>query len=216
MTDDRGAAPVARARGSGRAAREEALRALLRAADPAAAARELSAVELARLRRATLDALRQRRRARATMPRRAVALAAAALVALALGTLVRAHHATAMRPERGAKRANASSGTFPAASPSPVALSTAQSASTLPTPPGAAAPAGTRPTASTRGRGSRRGRPSRPSPVGEGPRLASALPAATAAQGIAPSRDPLPFQIQLTTPGGTRIVWVLDPATRGR
>jgi len=170
--------------------REARLRARLRAGDPASGDPRLAPEEIREMRRRMLAALPERRR-----PRLLLALASAATAALALALGLALHHE--MPPP------------VPVPAPSPV---------TIPAPPPATAPllSTTQPItdrapAARQVRASHRSRRRARNAV-----VATAAPAPAIVAAAAPEPSPAPLQIQFETPGGTRVVWVLEPAKPSR
>ncbi len=212
--------------------RDERLRELLRAADPAAEAPELGEGELAWMRQRVLRAAEEQP-ARRRAARAWVLAGAAALVALAIGMVItRIFDMREAPPARGGAPLRAAVST-PRPSPSRPASGKFQTA----TPPSSAKKPGS--SASPRRRtaaepaertatqlasrasdgdsgdarprlrtGSRAARPTR-SHTNVG---ASAPPEVTIARAV-PERQP--YQLQLTAPGGTKIVWVLTADNGG-
>jgi hypothetical protein len=185
---------------------------LLRDADPAADAAELTDAEARAIRRAALRALPVRRPSWLATPAWSAAIAAAVVALLAVGIVVALRNVT---PPPEAARQAGGSATVPRVPPTvPVAPRDATaSVSETPSAPGAAtsAPPAGEPTRVAR-RASRRdaadataSRPgSRPVPPG------ATRPVVEVAAVAPPERPPV--QLQLTAPGGTRIVWILGPA----
>lgn len=194
--------------------REERLRALLRAADPATAEPELRPEEVAAIRRTILDQARgpgaSRSWERLTTPTWRLALAVATLAALALGLAVllrSARPAPAVREASGPGTGMARPSTVP--SPAPHAPSHPSAGAPV-APPPVDRLAGRVPPAedATTGPAPRKEPFSPPAPVVEPP---SAPPLDKVADAAAPTQRPI--QLQLTAPGGTRIVWVFEPST---
>ncbi|HEV8631515.1 MAG TPA: hypothetical protein VGV61_14455 [Thermoanaerobaculia bacterium] len=175
--------------------RDDRLRALLRDADPAAGAPPLPPADLARIRRAAHAALVAPLRSFGWRPLAWAAVAALVLLAVGLAALGRRERAT-LAPQTTVAAA--------AARPSAPVASDAAAAPTVAAAPVAAPAAGATPRADRQ-----TSHPTAPFPRTRPirhPRPAAAS-AAVAAVAAAPPR-----QIQLTTPGGTRIVWVLEPS----
>ena len=192
-------------------ARDERLRQLLRDADPARTAPELGADEVARLRRAVVGGVEH-----ATFPwwaRPGFAFALAAAVAIVVLGLALWRFETPREPVPSDRRTAASPATpLPrdrnAVQPVPDRVASAR--------PSARQPAGTRrgvPATPAIGRDTaRRPSPSRrptqspPQPVAP---PAASTPTETVAAAVPASEPQQPYQLQLTAPGGTRIVWLL-------
>jgi hypothetical protein len=177
---------------------------LLRDADPAADAAELTDAEARAIRRAALRALPVRRPSWLATPAWSAAIAAAVVALLAVGIVVALRNVT---PPPEAARQASGSATVPRVPPT---LRVAPADATASVPETSAPPAG-EPTRVAR-RASRRdaadataSRPgSRPVPPG------ATRPVVEVAAVAPPERPPV--QLQLTAPGGTRIVWILGPA----
>ena len=183
---------------------------LLRDADPAAGVPELTAAQVEALRRAALRALPDETSGSRPFPVWSVVLAAAAVALVALG-LVFAFHLTA--PEVNDVRQAREAPIEPAAheTPSPAM------APTVPPMVARALPASS-PAASEGAVPLRSPAPRRPrrEPATPEPRLADVGTAnAAETEGVVPTEQRHPVQIQLTAPGGTRIVWVLASPTSG-
>jgi hypothetical protein len=192
-----------------RAIERELLRARLRAADPAAGEDGLPPREVVRMRQAVLAAAAPARPSRwtAAAPRWAVAAALVAL--LAAGAL-------ALRNARQDV-------------PTPLAAAASQPAAAPQTAPPRSAPPPVAPGWSSRGAA---GDPARQlaesppaggvradagaAPVDRPPASKPAAPPADAGAQPVPPPDAIaasaPLQVQVTAPGGTRIVWILTPA----
>ena len=171
--------------------REARLRARLRAGDPAAGDPRLAPEEIREMRRQMLAALPERRR-----PRLLLALASAATAALALALGLALHHEVPP-PVPG-----------PVPAPPPV---------TILAPPAAAPPLlSAPPPVPDRAPAARQVRaPHRPRrPVRNA--VVAAAPTPPIVASAAPEPSPAPLQIQFETPGGTRVVWVLEPAKPSR
>jgi hypothetical protein len=207
--------------------RDDRLRELLRDTDPARGVPELGEGETAWLRQRVLRAARERR---APLPRRAWVLAgAAALLALAIGllqTTVVDRPGAPPAPPRAPARAERSPHQGPSSTrrgaDGQLAPPSLQAASATASEPHSARPAtDATPTAELAARGAHEvaAAASRPQPSAKPP--ARRHPRAT---GDGAEREPAiaqaavehhPYQLQLTAPGGTRIVWVLA-ADNGR
>jgi hypothetical protein len=205
-------------------ARDERLRRLLREADPAAGMEDLQPEEIAAMRRAMLNALREERSAFA---RRLPALAAAALAALALAGILwlRWNGSGGGEMQAAAPAATSPRGSrAPAVAPPPLAWrsTTGPDAPLLAQSPKArpslspldptAAASTTLPDGIARSRSAQRPSPRHRPSRSEGERLArNATPPLAASAVEAAVRE-----VQFSTPGGTRIVWVFsqdDPST---
>jgi hypothetical protein len=183
---------------------------LLRDADPAAGIPELTSAQVEALRRAAFRALPDETSGSRPFSVWSVVLAAAAVALVALG-LVFAIHLTA--PEANDVRQAHEAPMEPAAhgNPSPATAPTVTPmvARALPA-PSPAASEGAEPLRSPAPRRPRR------EPATPEPRLADVGTASpTEAEGVVPTEQRHPVQIQLTAPGGTRIVWVLASPTSG-
>ena len=212
-------------------ARDERLRQLLRDADPAREAAELGADEMARLRRTVVGAAE--REPQPWLPRPAIALAfAAAMAAIVVGLALwrfdlawksmpdEDRAATSLRTPKPSSHHGARPSTTREVPPTPGAGSTIAAITTA----GSASVLTTSATA-TRAEGAsahrNRAREPRTSPRSS-PRAIDSPPAGTPAAGAAaetiaatqPASEPQrPYQLQLTAPGGTRIVWVLTSSS---
>ena len=193
--------------------RDEALRRLLRDADPARDAAELPAVDVARLRRSVLRPTARETR-RPLAPLAWAAALAAVVLALAIGLAL---SRTPPPPEASPNRLHASAsppGIAPPRRPANDHLSS--TTATAPTLPRAGDASRPRLAASS---GSARIHHRRSQPVSRA-RQQIASPPSTAmpaeevvATQTAPEQPP--YQLQLTAPGGTRIVWLLtNPSGR--
>jgi hypothetical protein len=204
--------------------RDEQLRHLLRDADPANEAQELGTAEVARLRRTVLGAAE--RGPRAWMPPSTIALAfAAALAAVVFGLALwrvdlmrrrepRDDRAAASLPMQTPNRRDGGP-----ASMAPHLSSAAGSTSAAAAAPGAASALTTSPTAARAEvamvhRGASEGPRTAPR---SSPRVihspAASAPVETVAAAQPPSEPQQPYQLQLTAPGGTRIVWLLSSSS---
>ena len=179
--------------------RDDRLRALLRDADPAAGAPPLPPADLAHIRQAASAALAAPARSLGWRP--FAWAATAAVVLLALG------FAIAGRQERVAPAPQVAAAAPVQSSPRPVAGASSAAMPAVPAAAAATLAAEAAPRATRH--------PSRPAsgrataPLVGRQRLA-ASPSAAAAATVATVTTAPPRQIQLTTPGGTRIVWVLE------
>ena len=198
--------------------RDERLRELLRDADPARQAPEVGAAEVARMRRTVLSAVHREERPWSARPSFALACAAA-MAAVVLGLALWRFGLT-WKPTADEHRA-ARPSTTPGASPTTSARSATVSAAKPRSPSVAATSAAAahaelasagRSTATAAARARRRssGRaidsaPARPS--------IDTAPAETMAAAQPASEPQPPYQLQLTAPGGTRIVWLLGSSS---
>ena len=205
-------------------ARDRRLRELLRAADPARDAAELSAAEVARMRRSVLAVADAETRSCLAWP--TLAFAVAAVVALALSVVLWRTTALPESTASGAQATTSSGDPAPASKavqqssprPTPLAARSVVAATPRPTPDvpllEAAAPSAphrsapsTRRRATTTADARTDDRRDLSAPrEAPSPTDPTAPDTVVAAQ---PEREPRPYQIQLTAPGGTRIVWLL-------
>lgn len=207
--------------------RDERLRELLRAADPAADAPELGEGDVAWMRQRVLRAAGEvpsrKKAARAWM-----LAGAAALIALAVGLVLYrtvAGPRTAATPRGDSLQADASpparslapretNDEEPAARPSRVIGGGGAPAPAPATTEGSAVPPVELASRASEDAGTKGSR-ARPSNAASHRRRAPAEPAPRPMTIAQASREREPYQLQLTAPGGTRIVWVLT-ADNGR
>jgi hypothetical protein len=191
--------------------RDRRLRALLRDADPVVGAPELSPEDAARMRRSAMAAATERRPSGFAAPawRVALAVAAAAALAVGLGLLLQRERSSvgAASPARDASLPRPQP-------PHEATVATAAAPRPSPEPPTHAEPLSPRTAAAA----APRARGDEPAPAVRRERPATrSEPATTVASAtISSPAKPQPYQLQLTTPGGTRIVWVLEPGSSGR
>jgi len=210
--------------------RGEQLRRLLRAADPAREASELAAGEVARLRRTVLSAVDAEKRHWLARPSFAVAFAAATaavVVGLALwrfgltwkATATDERAATSVRPQTPTTHHGARAATTRETSP---VGSAGVSAAATATPGSSSVPAGPATAEraavasarrNTTSRGPRTGPRSSPRATHSPAAAAEPAPAETVAAAQPRNESQQPYQLQLTAPGGTRIVWLLTSSS---
>lgn len=213
---------------NGRQEGDARLRRLLREADPAYGAPELDAAEVARLRRTVLGATE--REPRSWLPWPAASLAFAAALAAVVVGLALWRSDLAWKPAPGENRAATSlaaqtPSTLHTEEPSPArevsptseTRSTMAATGTTGRPPAPTAAARVDVETIHRSRTNEAMRSSRRSP----PRAIDSTtatptdpaPAETVAAAQPASEPPQPYQLQLTAPGGTRIVWLLTSSS---
>lgn len=212
--------------------RDERLRRLLRDADPAREAPELGAAEVARLRRTVLGAAEREPRAWLSRPTLSWAFAAA-VAAIVVGLALWRLDLT-WKPATGEDRTASavpaqtpsSRHAAPASTARDASLNTAGSSTVATTKPGGP------PVLTTSATGAHAEVASaHRSGTNQGPRIgprssprathspastaepSAAAPPETIAAAQPPSEPQQPYQLQLTAPGGTRIVWLLTSSS---